>query len=96
MRLVNILTVLGLCAAPVLAFEEGDELSEIQAQAIEALQAAEGSGTFGKRDGCTLFNARVRKDWWVDEYCSELYQGQPDHFLGTPCLAPRKRPTPGR
>ncbi|KAK2761472.1 hypothetical protein CKAH01_16298 [Colletotrichum kahawae] len=63
MRLVNILTVLSLCAAPVLAFEEGDELSEIQAQAIEALQAAEGSGAFGKRDGCTLFNARVRKDW---------------------------------
>lgn len=63
MRFYNILTVLGLCSATALA-SDGDELSEVQAQAIEALQAAEGNGTFGKR-GCNLFNARVRRDWLV-------------------------------
>ncbi|KAF6806752.1 FAD binding domain containing protein [Colletotrichum sojae] len=62
MRLIKTLTALALCALLALAIE-GDELSEIQAQAIEALQAAEGDDTLDKRGGCTLFNARVRKDW---------------------------------
>ncbi|KAJ0275979.1 hypothetical protein CBS470a_011029 [Colletotrichum nupharicola] len=62
MRFANFLAVLGLCASPALAIE-GDELSDIQAQAIEALQAVERDGTLGKRGGCNLFNARVRKDW---------------------------------
>ncbi|KAK0372696.1 hypothetical protein CLIM01_09952 [Colletotrichum limetticola] len=62
MRFLNLFAALSLYGATALAFE-GDELSEVQAQAIEALQAAEGNGTFGKRDSCTLFNARVRRDW---------------------------------
>ncbi|KAF4778605.1 hypothetical protein HER10_EVM0007635 [Colletotrichum scovillei] len=62
MRILNLFAALSLYGATALA-SEGDELSEVQAQAIEALQAAEGDGTFGKRDSCTLFNARVRRDW---------------------------------
>lgn len=64
MRVFNVLAALILYGATALA-SEGDELSEVQAQAIEALQAAEGNGTFGKRNSCTLFNARVRRDWYV-------------------------------
>lgn len=65
MRILNLFAALSLYGATALA-SEGDELSEVQAQAIEALQAAEGDGTFGKRDSCTLFNARVRRDWYVN------------------------------
>ncbi|TQN63790.1 Tyrosinase-like protein orsC, partial [Colletotrichum shisoi] len=59
MRLANVLVVLGICADSAFS-SEGDELSEVQAQAIEALQAAEKNGTFGKRGECNLFNARAR------------------------------------
>ncbi|WQF85834.1 Putative tyrosinase copper-binding domain, di-copper centre-containing domain superfamily [Colletotrichum destructivum] len=62
MRLANVFVVLGICAGTAFS-SEGDELSEVQVQAIEALQAAEKNGTFGKRGECNLFNARVRRDW---------------------------------
>ncbi|GKT93291.1 FAD binding domain-containing protein [Colletotrichum tofieldiae] len=62
MRLVDIFAVLGLCAGTVFA-SGGDELSEVQAEAIKALQAAEKNDTFGKRGECNLFNARIRRDW---------------------------------
>ncbi|TEA17227.1 Tyrosinase-like protein orsC [Colletotrichum sidae] len=62
MRVFDVLAVLGLCAAPALAFE-GDELSDVQAQAIEALRAAESSESLQRRGSCNLFNARVRRDW---------------------------------
>ncbi|KAF9872317.1 hypothetical protein CkaCkLH20_10144 [Colletotrichum karsti] len=62
MRLFNLVSMVSCVAGAVFAVE-GDELSEVQAQAIQALQVAESDGTIGKRSGCSLFNARVRKDW---------------------------------
>ncbi|KAK1566059.1 uncharacterized protein LY79DRAFT_529483 [Colletotrichum navitas] len=62
MRLINAFTLLCLGARTALAFE-GDELSEVQAEAMKALQAAETNGTFGKRGDCNLSSARVRRDW---------------------------------
>ncbi|KAK1981675.1 hypothetical protein LZ30DRAFT_592215 [Colletotrichum cereale] len=62
MRFVNFLRLLCWWAGTALA-SEGDELSEVQAEAMKALQAAEANGIFGKRGECNLFNARVRRDW---------------------------------
>lgn len=64
MRLINTISILVLCALPALAFE-GGELSAVQAQALEALRAAENDGALDRRGGCNLFNARVRRDWFV-------------------------------
>ncbi|KAK2053457.1 Di-copper centre-containing protein [Colletotrichum caudatum] len=62
MRLINAFALLCLCAGTALAFG-GNELSEVQAEAMEALQAAEADGPSGKRGGCNLSTARVRRDW---------------------------------
>ncbi|GKT45244.1 tyrosinase-like protein orsC [Colletotrichum spaethianum] len=62
MRFVRVVALSSLCAGTAFA-SQGDELSGVQAAAIEALQAAEKNVTFGKREECSLFNARVRRDW---------------------------------
>lgn len=47
------------------AVEKRDLLADLQSQALGNLEEAEAeaNATVAKRNGCSIFNARVRKDW---------------------------------
>jgi hypothetical protein len=69
MRFFGASTAILACASVVqsAAIRPRDLLDDLQSQATEALKEAESDeGSLEKRGGCSIFNANVRRDWYVD------------------------------
>lgn len=62
--LISLLGLLGsVSSAPANYTQDGNVLAGLQKRALAALKAAEGNSTTS--NGCSLANAAVRKDWYV-------------------------------
>jgi hypothetical protein len=68
MRFFGASTVVLACASVVqsAAVRPRDLLDDLQKQATEALKQVESEGSLEKRGGCSIFNAHIRRDWYVD------------------------------
>lgn len=64
--LISLLGLLGsaICAPTASYPQDNSVLEGLQKRALAALKAAEGNST--SSNGCSLANAAVRKDWYVN------------------------------